>query len=509
MFHLFLLPLIVFGDMCQDFCIVQLGQETCHKGSYCKKNYDCHNLFWTSEERTGICVFTGRGECTNRYPVLCLEADTSRIRPHVPTSTIAPTTTSMPTSQPGFLRRMFTRFFPPTRATQSAQQQLGDNVIALEVHFLSTTNFRSHPYIKLSFEKEGRNLGYFAVFDTGSEKTYILAETEATHFSQSDVPWEPRIFRQGIGEPIDRPADEGEGYRLSRNQVPRNPQTLAYGEDGAHRFFESFGTINDTVTVFSGASNQFTFHAPEIHLVRPPGDRFRALLGAQPGSAFGTAAEVFAVVPSPPYSFVDSDWQLLIGLNSSNRAQVYCSPDDPTLRWFPQIGSFWWKIQGRMWLARGGPSRMSRESTVMENIEMVLDTGGTDRIHLSPLMMDVVIAELESFGPRRIPSEGQYPRFTNCTNALRRNGQVLGLRIQPGTQRSTLDPLSLEFPIINHLEFDEHITGECTLMWKVGTTGAPNTVLIGTAYLSKMVTVFDSLHDSIGLCRRGYNAIQH
>ena len=166
-----------------------------------------------------------------------------------------------------------------------------------------------------------------------------------------------------------------------------------------------------------------------------------------------------------------------------------------------------------MWLLPGWApvwvSRRSEASSAFENIEMVLDTAATDQIRLSPYLMDAVIAEFESFGPRRIQAEGQYPRFENCTRDLKLNKEISRLRIQPGTQRSIRDPLGLDFPIINHLEFDYHRIGECTLEWKIGTTGAPNMVLIGTAYLSKMVTVFDKLHNRIGMCRRGYNPIQN
>jgi hypothetical protein len=524
MFHVFLLPLIVFGDMCQDFCTESLGRETCQKGSYCKKNYDCHNLFWTSEERGQICVFTGRGECTNRYPVLCSEADTSRTRPRVPT------TTTMPTSQPGFLSRMFTRFFAPTRATQSAQQQLGVNVIALELHFHSTTHLRVHPYIKLSFQNEGRNLGYNALFDTGTDKTYIFAESAFNPFNEAHVSYEP-AFRLRPGDPISRPAGVSEGYRLRPGVTPRNSETLVYGVDGYQRRFESLGSIVETITVFSDGSNQFTFHAPQVNLIPPPGDWCRAILGARPGSAFGTAAGVFAVVPSPPYPLPNSNWQLLVGTNSTHHAQGYCSAEDPTLRWYPRVSPVSWIIDGVMSLARSGLDHRIQEPHVVQNIEMFLDTGGTDGIHLTPRMMDFVISELESFGPRRIPSDGRYPRFTNCSHGLPLAALSLRLGIQPRSRNPTMDPLVsllmdhlefdhyridetptmdplfVEFPISNHLRFDQ--VGECTLKWEVGTLGAPNRVLVGTAFLGKVVTVFDNLNRQVGMCRRGQNPIQH
>jgi hypothetical protein len=546
MFRVVLFPLLtVLGDMCQDFCVERLGRGPCSKGSYCKRDYDCHNLFWTDETKTQICVLSGHGECTNRYPVLCREASSRQISRVTTTSTTPPSTSETPTAQVittpqpvtriptlrtisppvadtthplqarsnlvrsmrDFFRRIMRGRTPRTTAIPASrlaqQHRARDNVITLPLHF----DYRSHPYIKLSFQNEGRNLGYYALFDSGSHQAYIFAESESNPFNQSHILFEPRIFRQSVGDPIARPANESEAYRLAPGVVPRNPTTLGYGIDGAVRRFESLGTINDTITVFSGESNQFTFHAPEIHMVRPPGDRQRALLGSQPESAFARAAEVFAVVPlSAVNPLSDSDWHLLIGRNSTSHAQGYCSPDDPNLRWFPRVGTWFWRIEGRFWLAGGYYT--FRESRVVENIEMILDTGGTDRIHLSPVMMETVIAELESFGPRRIPSEGPYPRFENCTEALSRNSDILSLRIQPGTQRSHHDSLSRLFPINKYLQFDRRRVGECTLLWEIGIVGAPNRVVIGTWYLSKVVTVFDNLQNRVGMCRRGFNEIE-
>ena len=65
----------VRADECGDFCVAQLGRDACSKGSWCKRGHDCHSLFWTSAEKTSICVYGGSGgPCRNTHPVLCREA---------------------------------------------------------------------------------------------------------------------------------------------------------------------------------------------------------------------------------------------------------------------------------------------------------------------------------------------------------------------------------------------------------------------------------------------------
>ena len=385
-----------------------------------------------------------------------------------------------------------------------------DNLIALNLRF-HEGYYRNHPNVKLTFQNEGRNLGYYGVFDTGTHETHIFVESASYPFNESHVIFEP-AFRLRPGDPIARPAGVGEGYRLGPGVTPRNPGTVLYGVDGEQFGVESLGSIIETITVFSGGSNRFGFHAPEVKLIRPPGVRHRALLGAAQLSPFARAAGIFAVVSPPNYDSLPPsrlqylDWQLLIGGNASNHAQGYCSPEDPNLRWFPLVDTLYWQIDGIMWLAPGARSPSAfRETAVIHNIQMVLDTAGTELIHLSPLMMDVVVSELESFGARRIPDSGPFPRFSNCTAI--NDTTVLSLRIQPGSRHSTLDPLSLDFSMVQALiSFG---SGECLLPWKIGTSGADNIVLIGTAFLERVVTVFDKVDRRVGMCRRGNNAIQN
>ena len=73
---LFLQSFTSYGDMCSEFCVQELGPFGCAKGSWCKKSYDCHSLFWTGSSPR-ICVFPDNGDCHNVHPVLCSEAESS------------------------------------------------------------------------------------------------------------------------------------------------------------------------------------------------------------------------------------------------------------------------------------------------------------------------------------------------------------------------------------------------------------------------------------------------
>ena len=84
----------VLGDMCQDFCVRELGQSECPKGSWCKNSYDCQSLFWTTADRSAICIYTGSsGTCSNRYPVLCHDA-TARLTERTGTTFSSTTSTT-------------------------------------------------------------------------------------------------------------------------------------------------------------------------------------------------------------------------------------------------------------------------------------------------------------------------------------------------------------------------------------------------------------------------------
>ena len=576
---LILVPL-VSSDICQDFCTQQLGSGDCSRGSYCKNNFDCHGLFWTSAEQSAICVYTGRdGSCPNRFPVLCREAASrlsapsadmtqspvsttiptvtanfvsttvsqrSEVIPPVTSTTLPPTTSNPTTSSqrrvapvttttpppitttPGILRRIFnslrrnvvrptpiaTNFVDPnvriyfSPAVIPPSRRARDNVTAVKLYFHYTRCSRSHPYVKLSFLNEGRNLGYYAIFDTGAHRSYTFIETHGNPFDRSHTFWEPRDWILDEREPIIRAAQDGEAYRQNPSIVPRDPMMLGYGVDNAIRGFPSIGTIQENIRLFSGPSN-FTFYEPRLFLVPPPGDRQRVLLGASRTSSFAAAAGAFAIIPSP-YADTDiaSNWQLLMGQNSTIYAQRYCRHDEePIFEWFRAIAPHhFFAVEGLMWLQVPGSS--SRQS--IQRLEMIIDSGGTNQIWLTPVMMNAVVAEIESHGPRRIPSNGSYPRFENCTRSFIDAAEVSELRVMPGGPDSPYDEsaLSLRFPFRGSIDYHRS-SQQCTLTWKIGTVGAsPNRLLIGTKILSKLVTVFDHTNQRVGFCRRSQTPIQ-
>ena len=486
---------LVFGDECQDFCVERLGSEACSKGFYCKNNNDCHNLFWTSEEKGQICVFTGRGDCTNHFPLLCSEATTSTHRRQtVHGALTSPTISALRSGGPTI--RAVTNYPPPNQS----------RVVAIELRVSRRGKWFSRPYVKLTFRNEGRHLGYYAVFDTTSTRSFILAESAGNdplyrmNLGGRPGDIQPAFIIHHPGDPISRPARLDEGY----NFVPHRfygPGTMYY--DGQR--VEYLGGIYDTITVFSDQINKFTFEELYLDVVRPPGPGPIAALAADRRSFYTSAARIFAVVPSPVHDRYDVNWRLLIGHNAPYRAQVYCHVNDRNLQWFPTltIHDFEWKINGSMWLAR------DRSRSDIQSIVMVLNTGGTtNRLQLSQLMMDLVIAELESFGPRRTPTVERFPQFDNCTeDSLRSAFERLILRIETNYDPDSsqhLDPLAISLPF--DLEFNS-ANRTCTLMWETVRRG-PNRVILGTPFFSSVVTVFDNVQGRIGMCQRGDNSIQ-
>jgi hypothetical protein len=129
-----LIPIVV-GDICQDFCVELLGHAPCSKGSYCKSNLDCHGLFWTSTERTNICVFSEHGDCSNQYPVLCSETSSQNRNPMHTRTTDPPTISLNLTSCPS-----------------------------------------NRPYVKLSFLNQAQLMQvHYGVFDTASHDSYAIS----------------------------------------------------------------------------------------------------------------------------------------------------------------------------------------------------------------------------------------------------------------------------------------------------------------------------------------------
>ena len=299
---------------------------------------------------------------------------------------------------------------------------------------------QGHPHVKLFFVNEGRI--YDAVFDTGSDISYALFETKVS----SGYRFDPRTPR--VGAPI----------------------TLWYGFSGQVRAFESMGTIDETIRLCSSDdSNDFFFNEPR----------------------FATAAKIFALVPATP------SWQLLIGPNTISHAIRYCSFSDRRIRWFERV------IPSSFWVVSSTVSLESREvppglpQLFTEHIRLAIDTGGTDRVSISPALMDDVVAIIESFGPRRVRSEKPFPIFTNCTETLfRKIADGINLRFQLGD-----NAFSVSFKLGDYLTFVG--VEYCALLWKIGLIPHTEDIVIGTQFLEKVVTVFDTIHNRVGFCTRG------
>jgi hypothetical protein len=71
---IFLVGTTTATDNCQNLCVAQLGDTLCASCSIRNENGSCHGLFWTSGDRTSICVFPSSG-CVDQFPVSSAEAD--------------------------------------------------------------------------------------------------------------------------------------------------------------------------------------------------------------------------------------------------------------------------------------------------------------------------------------------------------------------------------------------------------------------------------------------------
>jgi hypothetical protein len=396
----FLLPLIVLGDMCQDFCIEQLGLAGCE--SFCDKDNLCDGLFWSDNDMTDVSLHI------RDYQVLCSDA------------------------------------FARIRSTFTHHVQLEFPAL------------RAHPHVKISFENEGRN--HSAVFDTGSDISYAMIET---------------------------------AYSVDPRPLRGTPMSLWYGFSGQVREFESIGTIDETIRLYSD-DNQFVFHEPHLHMIAPPGDRIGVLVGAQPGSAFATTAEFFAVVPGETKTL---PWSLLIGHNTVAHVHKLC----PRISWFDRImSSPFWLIPSTVSLeSRYAPPGQPQVFT--EHLRLAIDTGGGDRVLISPAMMEDVVAVIEAFGPRRIRSEKPFPIFKNCSRAsFSEFASGIHLRFQPGAGVDDVFT-GVAFKLSDYVEFFG--VDYCTLLWKIGLIPNTEDIIIGTQFLRNVITVFDNIENRVGFCK--------
>lgn len=157
---------------------------------------------------------------------------------------------------------------------------------------------------------------------------------------------------------------------------------------------------------------------------------------------------------------------------------------------------------------------ISLSSRVNENVTLYLDTGGLDDLTITPYMLDEIVAHIESLGPRRIPWMFSFwslvnPRYTRLPVFEQCNRDILSrlnsssYDIRPGFDSTSV----VSFPIHEYMEFFHG--NRCRLNMMVSMAGDPSdaTLLVGTRFLSQVVSVFDNSNNRIGICKRGTNPL--
>ena len=456
------------GDMCQDFCLSQLSDSGCPKGSWCKNDHDCHGLFWTNADRRNVCVLESLIPCTDHYPVLCHEASAGLLNPSP--------RQSIPTSE-------------------------HDMLSFIDMPFLQPSTIASNPLVKITYLREGRNLGYWAVFDSASWHSYVLLE-------QPPIPGFPahlfgyatnHPFDHNPGEPISRPANLNEGYLLDprSGMTPTNPGTLAYGGNPI-RYISHSGTIEEQVRIFSGPNQSFEFNEPNLYLVHPPGDGACAILGSGYSSAFAMSAGSFALIPGS--EFFDG-YRMVIGRGASGFVEQFCA-NGQTFNWYPLTPSGAWTIEGYITL---GDSPTP--------VELFIDTGATKVVFVTGEILDRVREILRSsLGLDEVVVQSSFPdapttyMYSNCTDYVLPYlpTVIIGFGTDP-TQHPSY-PLEFAISPYSYLEFFAN-PPQCQLLLINGQTGHRDRMLISNSFLMPGISVFDRDNARFGYCPKNTSRI--
>ena len=447
---------IALADMCEDLCLSPMNPSGCPKGSWCKNNYDCHGLFWTSADRLSVCVLDGPAPCTDRFPVLCNEAEAAMRLGTVPT--------------------------PPVGHDDQEQQ-----LSFLDLHFALPSEYNSNPFVRVSYVFEGRNLGYWALFDSAAWESYVMLEPLLTSTGERLRFTEPSNEGSNDNEPIWRRAAPQEGYFLrSGSATPTNPGTLTFGIIG--REFTHSGTISERIRLFTG-NQTFEFDDDHLTLVPPPGDGYRALLGTSYNSAFARSAGSFALVPGLT-NF--NKYRMVVGRGASEFVEQFCASETP-LTWYPLSCPHTWSIVGTMTLSGNHPSV---PVDIRRGVELYFDTGAGKFLFVTPEILNRVREILLSLGAERLlTSDSAREYYRNCSSSITQFLPTVSIRLNGGGSYVN----EFLFMPSDYIEaYDRH--SECELHLRNGEVDRPNKILVSNQIISAGVSVFDHDNARFGFC---------
>ena len=476
----------VFGDMCQDMCIRALGLTGCAHGSWCQNNQYCHALFWTSADRTGICVYSGAlGPCPNMYPVFCREAN-ARVTSSVgisSTSTSRITTSTTTTAKaiaPGTTTTASTRVTTraTTRATAGIATRfgiLGSSIVFATLSSylgdmyhgrtgspnyrgrirpisLSTRYMRTHrdyvdprPRIFVIFPAMDKRISHLVSFDTGSDRSFMLLGHKGY-----------RATAPGVG-------------------VIGQREILVYGTDASRHEYSVVGKQVESVRLNCACTGVYYTTEITVDLVShiPPGIPDIGLFGASPSSEFARSVGVFIYDPHPYHAGT-----IVIGepppLCPSGRPMHY---DDL----LPGLGVIW-----------AVPGLIAVGTSPSQAVDWSVDTGATG-FFILPEMFELLVQEIRSLGSAVMEEPGQYPIISNCNEYRTRFppihytiGADIRLRIEPTDY------------IMNH----DTATGSCVAnVVSDGFAEFPRLRLLSIEILRKLDrTVFDARNSRMGFC---------
>ena len=500
----------VRSDMCQDVCLRELGSEGCPKGSWCKNNNDCQSLFYTSADGSSICVFTGWGSCTNKYPVLCADAR-ARTQGGLG-ATRAPTVPPVlpPKApidvKPQTMKRTITT--TSTKAPELAPATVGSRVslgrdmhqkakpTTLVLHY-NGLEYDPCPRTTMSFIANGQDIGFSVNFDTGSATSHIL-EMKGTPEEVAALATAPPSYLpiDGIDptmEPVKRPAKRGEGY-LNVGLVQRTGEArkIYYGTEDALRAVSTSGRINEFAFLYSGKET-YAFEI-EIELREQVDNHFTGigLLGAGRTSHLALTAGIFSYL-GPIVDYRDrasgTAGSVMIGERDLSILNSHCLGGQQ-LQFYPtrpQISQIHWVVGGSVIM-----NNVVGAETLMEETNWIVDTGA-HRVFVSTEMMNAVKQAMLYNGAVLVSEKpGHLTKYRKCPPAELMPSFTFYL----GTGAKAVAVVLTAREYLRRVDISP---GACFL--EVSDSRARQSArLIGIRVLSKMLTVFDAENDRMGFC---------
>jgi hypothetical protein len=469
------------ADECSDFCVQQLGSAACSRGSWCKNNRDCHSLFWTTTERSRICVFPSLdGNCKNEFLVLCSEArerTQSGITTSVPLGRSAtPGTngkTSTTTTTPGINGETST-----TTTTTPVELKMNAKAVIQLGYHSSLPDER--PRVNVKFVGSNQDQVFSLLFDTGSEPSHIVRANAKKPAS---------LGADAYNVPLCVPV-KGQGYIDKEFPgIGAGNRALWYGHDDCKRNVPVIRKVQDVIRL-EGETDSFTFGI-RIRLTSKMDTPFGGvgLLGAAATSDFAQHAGVFAYMPPIRHEYGKDAGTLIVGdRDFDNLANTYCKGkrlEDI------KFSSNYRRASLSNWVVQGSVSVGSSE--VRQEVNWLVDTAAIG-FFVPQSIYDQVVNELRMKGAIVPPRYGfSKVHISDCPFLT---APTISFEVGIGAQSIVLSVDPSEY-LVNYAP----VLQICTLnLDPAEVSWSPGSHILGTGILRKLFTVFDSENSRMGFC---------